>query len=94
GDYCQIWNIERYENPSFDTLKGIDQVLFDLGLPHLFDLLGIELLPSVLSHLFPYRGDCSLTGEAPPPPVPPPAPWCPPFVGNVVGKVARVLRRS
>lgn len=88
GDYCQIWNIERYENPSFDSLKAVDQVLYDLGLPHLFDLLGIELLPSVLSHVLPYRGDCSLTGEAPPRPVPEPAPWCPPFVGNVVSRVA------
>jgi hypothetical protein len=94
GDHCGIWNIERYENPSFDTLKSIDQVLFNLGLPHIFDLLGIEILPSVLSHIFPYRGDCSLTGEEPPKPVPPPAPWCPPFVGNVVSKVARVIRRK
>lgn len=94
GDYCGIWNIERYENASFDGLKAIDQVLLDLGLPHLFDLLGLELLPSVLSHLFPYRGDCSLTGEAPPPPVPPAAPWCPPFVGNVVVKALRLFRRT
>lgn len=93
GDYCRIWNIERYENPSFDTLKAVDQVLFDLGLPHVFDLLGVEIIPSVLSHLFPYRGDCSLTGEAPPEPVPPPAPWCPPFAGNVVARVARFFGR-
>jgi hypothetical protein len=96
GDYCGIWNIERYEPSSFDALKSLDQVLLDLGLPHLFDLLGVEILPSVLSHLFPYRGDFSPTGEAPPPPVPPPAPWCPPFVGQklggALGKLARRVR--
>ncbi|HEX4448842.1 MAG TPA: FAD-dependent oxidoreductase [Polyangiaceae bacterium] len=97
GDYCGIWNIERYEPSAFDTLKSIDQILLDLGLPHLFDLLGIELVPSVLSHIFPYRGDCSSTGEAPPPPIPPPAPWCPPFVGqklgSAVGKIVGAIRR-
>jgi hypothetical protein len=90
GDYCGIWNIERYEPSSFDTLKAIDQVLLDLRLPHLFDLLGVELIPSVLSHIFPYRGDCSSTSQAPPAPIPPPAPWCPPFVGQVG---ARIIRR-
>ena len=97
GDYCGIWNIERYEPSGFDTLKSIDQMLLDLGLPHLFDLLGVELLPSVLSHIFPYRGDFSSTGEAPPPPVPAPAPWCPPFVGqklgSAVGKIVGAIRR-
>lgn len=94
GDYCMIWNIERYENPSFDSLKAVDQVLYDLGLPHVFDLLGVEVLPSVLSHLFPYRGDCSLTGEAAPRPIPEQAPWCPPFVGDVVSRATRFFRRK
>jgi outer membrane protein OmpA-like peptidoglycan-associated protein len=84
GDYCGIWNIERYEPSAFDRLKAIDQVLHDLGLPHLFDLTGVELVPSILSHIFPYRGDCSPISEAPPKPVPPPSPWCPPFVGELL----------
>jgi outer membrane protein OmpA-like peptidoglycan-associated protein len=89
GDYCGIWNIERYENPSFDNLKAVDQLLFDLHLPHLFDLLGLELVPSILSHVLPYRGDFSSTTVVPPPPVPKPAWWCPPFVGQVLGEVRR-----
>ncbi len=97
GDYCGVWNIERYEPPSFDALKALDQVLFDLGLPHLFDLLGIEVLPSILSHLFPYRGDCAIWKEPPVKPVPEPAPWCPPFVGeklgSAVGKLRGIFRR-
>jgi hypothetical protein len=97
GDYCGIWNMERYETASFDSMKSIDQVLFNLGLPHLFDLLGVEIIPSVLSHLFPYAGDFSPWGEAPPEPVPPPAPWCPPFIGakigSAVGKIAAVLKK-
>lgn len=92
GDYCNIWNIERYENPSFDSFKALDQILFDLGLPHAFDLFGVELLPSALSHLFPYRGDCSTTTEGQPPPDPPQPKWCPPFVGNLVGGALRRLR--
>ena len=91
GDYCGIWNIERYETASYDGLKAIDQILFDLGLPHLFDLLGVEVLPSILSHLFPYRGDGSLTGNQPPPPEPPPGRCCPPFLGATMGRgLARV----
>lgn len=89
GDYCGIWNIERYEPASFDTLKAIDQVLLDLRLPHLFDLLGVELVPSILSHLLPYRGDCSPISQEPPRPVPEPAPWCPPFVGRLTSKIIR-----
>jgi hypothetical protein len=98
GDHCGIWNIERYEDASFDTLKAVDQVLFDLGLPHVFDLLGVEVLPSILSHLFPYRGDFSPTGEPPLPQVPPPGPCCPPFVGaklgSTVGKLVGLFRKK
>lgn len=94
GDYCNIWNIERYENPAFDNYKALDQVLYDLGLPHAFDLFGVELFPSVLSHIWPYRGDCSSTTEGQPPPSPPQPPWCPPFVGNIVSKAVRKLRRG
>jgi hypothetical protein len=86
GDHCEIWNIERYEDSSFDTLKAVDQIMVDLGLPHIFDLLGVELVPSIMSHLFPYRGDCSPIGMPAPKPIPAPAKWCPPFVGEAVGR--------
>jgi len=98
GDYCAIWNIERYESTSFDGLKAIDQVLFDLGLPHLFDLLWLEFPLSVASHLFPYAGDCAPWIEPPPPLDPPPGKCCPPFVGQRIGNAVRsvwgAFRRS
>lgn len=93
GDYCKIWNIERYENPAFDSWKALDQILFDFGLPHAFDLFGLELLPSVLSHVWPYRGDFSSTTEGQPPPSPPQPWYCPPFIGSVMGGALRKLRR-
>jgi hypothetical protein len=92
GDYCGIWNMERYEPPAFDSLKGLDQILFDLGLPHVFDLLGIEVIPSILSHLFPYRGDFAPWKVAPLPLDPKPAAYCPPFIGRTIGSTLGKLR--
>ena len=44
GDYCQIWNPESYEPPDLRPLRNLDKALFDAGLPHLFDVLGLEPL--------------------------------------------------
>ncbi|MCA9719262.1 MAG: hypothetical protein KC468_31625, partial [Myxococcales bacterium] len=51
GDYCQIWNMEEYELPEFESLREHDAQLLEMGLPHPWDLLGVETLPSILSHM-------------------------------------------
>ncbi|WP_233585760.1 NAD(P)-binding protein [Corallococcus sp. CA054B] len=51
GDYCRIWNPEANELPDVMLLRQQDAVNFRMGLPHPWDLLGIEVLPSMLSHL-------------------------------------------
>ena len=44
GDYCQIWNPEAYEPPDLRPLRNLDRAFFDAGLPHMFDVLGLEPL--------------------------------------------------
>ncbi|AFE06814.1 hypothetical protein COCOR_06215 [Corallococcus coralloides DSM 2259] len=51
GDYCRIWNPEANELPDLMALRDKDADNFKMGLPHSWDLLGIEVLPSMLSHL-------------------------------------------
>jgi hypothetical protein len=50
GDYCKIWNPERWEMPDFVLAKQYDEWCFDHGLPHPWDLWGVEALPAMLSH--------------------------------------------
>jgi uncharacterized protein with NAD-binding domain and iron-sulfur cluster len=51
GDYCRIWNPERNELPDLELLQRLDERNYGKGLPHPWDLLGVELLPSLLSKL-------------------------------------------
>jgi hypothetical protein len=51
GEYCRIWNPERYELPELASLRALDAKLFAQGLPHVWDVL--ELEPQVLPLLPP-----------------------------------------
>lgn len=51
GDYCRIWNPEANELPDLMLLRQQDAENFKWELPHPWDLLGVEVLPSILSHL-------------------------------------------
>ncbi|MCA9719147.1 MAG: hypothetical protein KC468_31050, partial [Myxococcales bacterium] len=51
GDYCQIWDIEDYELPEFKPLRRYDEELFDQGMPHPWDLAGVEVMPAVFSKM-------------------------------------------
>jgi uncharacterized protein with NAD-binding domain and iron-sulfur cluster len=51
GDYCRIWDPEHNELPDLELFRRLDEYNFKLGLPHPWDLLGVELLPSLLSNL-------------------------------------------
>jgi hypothetical protein len=53
GDYCRIWNPEMNELPDIQVLREADAYSFSNGLPHPWDLLGVEYLPSLLSQLNP-----------------------------------------
>ena len=48
---CPIWNIEDHELPEFGALREQDALLLELGLPHPWELAGVETLPSLLSHM-------------------------------------------
>ncbi|MCA9718271.1 MAG: NAD(P)-binding protein [Myxococcales bacterium] len=64
GDYCQIWDMERYELPEFESIRAEDARLFARGLPHPWDLAGVELLASVGSLMFtPTMGASPDAGE-------------------------------
>lgn len=56
GDYCVVWNMEELEPDLFEPLKALDAKLFAQGKPHLFDLLGLELLPRLGSRWRPSDG--------------------------------------
>jgi len=84
GDYCGIWDIERYEPASYDWAKAFDRFLCRLGLPNLFIL--IELIPALLSHLIPYRGDFVNVVEDEGVGEPQPAWYCLPFLGANWGR--------
>jgi hypothetical protein len=51
GDYCHIWDPEKNELADFVPLREFDDWLCENGLPHVCDLLGIEVLPSLMSRL-------------------------------------------
>jgi hypothetical protein len=51
GDYCAIWDMEHGELPDFAEAKQRDAWCLAHGLPHPWDLLGIERLPSLVSRL-------------------------------------------
>ncbi|WP_437899295.1 FAD-dependent oxidoreductase [Sorangium sp. So ce124] len=61
GDYCKIWNPERWEMPDFMLAKQADERNFDLGLPHPWDICGLETIPSLLSHTI----NAKISGAAP-----------------------------
>lgn len=49
GDYCSIWDMEHCELPELATAKQYDEWCFDRGLPHPWDVFGIERIPSFIS---------------------------------------------
>jgi hypothetical protein len=50
GDYCRIWNPEENELPSMQQDRDYDALRFSLGLPHIYDSLGVELPLSAASY--------------------------------------------
>jgi hypothetical protein len=63
GDYCQIWNPEQNEVESLAPPRAYDDIRFQLGLPHVWDSLGVEVLPSLLSKLRAAAGGASVPVE-------------------------------
>lgn len=55
GDYCAIWDMEHGELPELATAKQHDAWCLERGLPHPWDLLGIERIPSLVSRHAPAR---------------------------------------
>ena len=51
GDYCHIWDMENYELADLVQLRELDDWLVDQGLPHVCDLVGGEVIPSMVSYL-------------------------------------------
>jgi hypothetical protein len=51
GDYCRIWDPEVNELPDLMFLRQQDALNFEHRLPHLWDMLGVEVFPSMLSQL-------------------------------------------
>ncbi|MCP3100719.1 NAD(P)-binding protein [Myxococcus sp. K15C18031901] len=49
GDYCRIWNPEENELARMKPLKELDAWLFERGLPHVWDVLGLEALNASLA---------------------------------------------
>ena len=48
GDYCEVWDPERHELDDLEFLARIDETLLGRELPHLFDILELDLLPEAL----------------------------------------------
>ena len=44
GDYCKIWDPERHELEELEFLRRVDDMLFEAGKPHMFDILGVDEL--------------------------------------------------
>ena len=44
GEYCRIWDPEKHELPELASLRELDAKLFAAGLPHVWDMLGLEPL--------------------------------------------------
>ena len=51
GDYCKIWDPEHKELPELAPAKQYDAWCLDRNLPHPWDILGIERIPSLISKL-------------------------------------------
>lgn len=51
GDYCRIWDPEENELPDLMLLRHQDAFNFAHHLPHPWDMLGVEVLPSIISQL-------------------------------------------
>jgi hypothetical protein len=51
GDYCHIWDMEKYELADFVPWREFDDWLFERGLPHVWDYTGQEVVPSLMSFL-------------------------------------------
>jgi hypothetical protein len=51
GDYCKIWDPEHGELPELALVKQYDEWCFDRNMPHPWDILGIERIPSLVSKL-------------------------------------------
>lgn len=51
GDYCKIWDPEHGELPELVWAKQYDEQCFDKDLPHPWDILGIERIPSLVSRM-------------------------------------------
>jgi uncharacterized protein with NAD-binding domain and iron-sulfur cluster len=49
GEPCRIWNAEEHELPHLSPLRALDQLFFDAGLPHPFELLGTEPIRAILA---------------------------------------------
>ncbi|QSQ23443.1 NAD(P)-binding protein [Pyxidicoccus parkwayensis] len=61
GEYCRIWDPEKYELPELMPLRELDAKLYASGLPHVWDVLRLEpvALP-LLASLPPSGGDEAL----------------------------------
>ena len=44
GDFPWIYPVEDYEGDDFDVFKKLDDILFDMGQPHLFEIIGLTQL--------------------------------------------------
>lgn len=48
GDYCDIWDPEKHELDELAFFKRVDELLFQMGKPHLADILGIDALADMM----------------------------------------------
>ncbi|HEY5926228.1 MAG TPA: NAD(P)-binding protein, partial [Kofleriaceae bacterium] len=51
GDRCDIWDPEDHEVEDFQSMRDLDEELYDRGLPHFTDILGWSELPDYLPDL-------------------------------------------
>lgn len=49
GDFCQIWDPGEHEIPDLEPLRRLDDALFEDGIPHLVDVLGLTKLVEQMS---------------------------------------------
>lgn len=42
GDYCPTWDVEEHELEDLEPMKRLDARLYERGLPHIVDVLGLE----------------------------------------------------
>ncbi|MCA9527276.1 MAG: hypothetical protein KC549_13385, partial [Myxococcales bacterium] len=54
GDYCDIWDPEQHELDDLAFFKRVDALLFEMGKPHLSEILGLDELAD---RLHPALGD-------------------------------------